>query len=121
MSTAAPGANAEAVARAIRLFLDRMTSDETLSWAFDGVDAAGIERHARAFVIAALGGTDLYVGRNMHDVHAPFLLTHDHFDRALEHLLSSLAEAGIADGLTATLARRLEPLRRQIVTRNDGA
>ena len=117
MSTAAPGANAEAVTRAIHLFLARMTADTTLSWAFDGVDAAGVERHARAFVIAALGGPDLYVGRNMHEVHAPFLLTHDHFDQAVAHLLASLAEAGIADSLTTTLTARLEPLRRQIVTR----
>jgi hemoglobin len=119
MSTVTPGANAEAVTRAIQLFLVRMTTDETLSWAFAGVDSAAVERHARAFVIAALGGPDLYVGRNMHDVHAPFLLTHAHFDQAVAHLLASLAEAGIADSLTTTLAARLEPLRRQIVTRTN--
>ncbi len=116
MTTAAPSANAEAVARAIRLFRERTMADESLSWAFAGVDDNGIERHARAFVIAALGGTDLYVERNMHDAHARFRLTDEHFDSALAHLLSSLGDAGIADSLTATLAARLEPLRRQIIT-----
>jgi hemoglobin len=116
MTTAAPGADAEAVARAIQLFLEKMTSDEFLSWAFEGVDAADVQRHARAFVIAALGGPDLYIGRNMRDVHSRFLLTDAHFDRAVEHLLASFTGVGMAGSLTVTLAARLEPLRRQIVS-----
>jgi len=49
-------------------------------------------------------------------VHASFELTNKHFDTAVVHLIESLREAGISEGVLAELAIRLEPLRRQIVS-----
>lgn len=109
-------ADADAVSRAVTLFLTRMNDDPLLGWAFEGVDQASLQRHAQAFVIAALGGPDLYLGRGMREVHERFELRNEHFDRAVDHLLDSLREVGISDGVTADLVMRLEPLRSQIVT-----
>jgi hemoglobin len=109
-------ADADSVGRAVTLFLNRMLDDPLLGWTFDGVDSAGLQRHAVAFVVAALGGTDQYLGRGMREVHARFALRNEHFDAAVDHLMFSLREVGISDGVTADLAARLEPLRSQIVT-----
>jgi hemoglobin len=109
-------ADADAVARAVALFLDWMTTDPLVAWTFEGVDRARVERHAFAFVIAALGGPDLYLGRDLREAHERFELRNEHFDAAVEHLLAALTEVGISDGVTSELAIRLEPLRSQIVT-----
>ena len=109
--------SADSVSRGVQLFLERMLADPLLSWTFEGVDQVQLGRHALAFVVAALGGPDLYIGRELHRVHERFQLTNRHFDVAVVHLIESLREAGISDGVLAELAIRLEPLRRQIVTR----
>jgi hemoglobin len=114
-------ADADSVSRGVSLFLDRMLSDPTLNWTFEGVDRALVQRHALAFVIAALGGPDLYVGRDLRSVHERFELTNANFDRAVDHLTISMSEAGISEGVIADLAIRLEPLRRQIVSQRSAS
>ena len=108
-------ADAGSVERSVSLFLRRMQDDPALSWTFDGVNRTLVQRHAVAFVIAALGGPDLYPGRDLRAVHERFNLNNDHFDAAVVHLIYSLRDAGIADGVLAELAIRLEPLRGLIV------
>jgi hemoglobin len=98
------------------MFLTRMREDPLLSWTFEGVDQDQLYRHALAFVVAALGGPDLYIGRDLRTVHAQFALTNRHFDVAVVHLVDSLREAGISEGVLGALAIRLEPLRKQIVS-----
>jgi hemoglobin len=109
-------ADAASVARGVKLFVQRMGSDPLLAWAFDDVDEDALHRHALAFVVAALGGPDLYLGRELRTVHARFELGNQHFDAAVEHLVGSLRGAGISDGVLNDLAIRLEPLRSQIVS-----
>ena len=109
-------ADADTVGRGVTLFLKSMMDDPLLNWTFDGIDEAGLQRHALAFVVAALGGPDLYLGRGMREVHARFELRNEHFDAAVEHLLDALREVGISDGVTSDLVVRLEPLRSQIVS-----
>jgi hemoglobin len=116
MSDIGVTSSAESVSRGVQLFLERMLADPLLAWTFEGVDQVQLNRHALAFVVAALGGPDLYLGRELHRVHERFRLTNRHFDVAVVHLIDSLREAGISDGVLAELAIRLEPLRRQIVT-----
>jgi hemoglobin len=117
MSDINASAGADAVSRGVDLFLHRMLDDPLLAWTFEGVDQEQLQRHALAFVVAALGGPDLYIGRDLRSVHQKFKLENRHFDVAVVHLIDSLREAGISEGVLAELAIRLEPLRRQIVTR----
>jgi hemoglobin len=107
--------SAESVSRGVQAFLESMLADPLLAWTFEGVDQDQLYRHALAFVVAALGGPDLYLGRDLHQVHERFKLTNKHFDVAVIHLTDSLRDAGISEGVLAELAIRLEPLRRQIV------
>ncbi|MCU1470374.1 MAG: globin [Glaciihabitans sp.] len=116
MTALAGGPDAAAVGRGITLFVDRLLADDSLSWAFEGVNLDDVRRHSRAFVIAALGGPDLYVGRDMRAAHDGLNLNDGHFDAAVVHLVASLDEVGVASSLTATLPARLEPLRTLIVT-----
>jgi hemoglobin len=105
--------SADSASRGVTLFLARMLADPTLSWTFEGVNQDRLQRHALAFVVAALGGPDRYLGRT---VHQRFELTDTHFDTAVDHLVQSLREAGISGGVIGELAVRLEPLRRSIVS-----
>jgi hemoglobin len=108
--------DAESVDRGVALFLQRMLDDPLLGWTFEGVDRPALQRHALVFVVAALGGPDLYLGRDLRTVHERFKLGNSHFDAAVVHLVDSLRDAGISDGVLGDLAIRLEPLRTLIVT-----
>jgi hemoglobin len=92
-----------------------MLDDPALNWTFVGVSQTRLQRHALAFVVAALGGPDQYLGRDLRAVHERFSLGNEHFDVAVVHLIDSLRDAGISDGVLAELAIRLEPLRALIV------
>jgi hemoglobin len=115
MSSLSTVPDADAVGRAVTIFLNRLLDDESLGRYFDGIDLARVHKHTRAIVIAALGGPDLYSGRDMRSVHAPFHLHDRDFDAAVDHLVASLREVGLGESLTSALGARLEPLRRQIV------
>jgi hemoglobin len=107
---------AQSVTHGTDLFVARLLNDPHLGWAFEGVDYDRVLHHARAFVIAALGGPDLYMGRGLRSVHQRFQLNNTHFDAAVIHLVDSMREAGIAEGVVAELPQRIEPLRSQIVS-----
>ena len=109
-------ADAASVARGVRLFVQRMIDEPKLAWAFVDVDQEALHRHALAFVVAALGGPDLYVGRGLRNAHERLALRNEHFDAGVEQLIISLREAGISEGVLDELAIRLEPLRSQIVS-----
>ncbi len=109
-------AGADAVGRGVVVFLDRMMTDPLLNWAFVGMDRAALERHANAFVVAGLGGPDLFVDRGMREAHAKFALRNEHFDAAVDHLLAALREVGISEGVVSDLAIRIEPMRTLIVS-----
>jgi hemoglobin len=109
-------ADATSVARGVRLFVQRMIDEPKLAWAFVDVDEEALHRHALAFVVAALGGPDLYVGRGLRSAHERFALRNEHFDAGVEQLIVALREAGISQGVLDELAIRLEPLRSQIVS-----
>jgi hemoglobin len=116
MSESDVTADAGSVERGIALFVTRMVDDPLLGWTFTGISQVLVQRHSLAFVVAALGGPDAYLGHDLRTVHERFNLTNDHFDRAVIHLIESLREVGISDGVLADVAIRLEPLRPLIVT-----
>jgi hemoglobin len=115
MSEPVATSDAGSLERGVALFLQRMLDDPLLGWTFEGINQDLVQRHALAFVIAALGGPDPYIGRDLHSVHERFNLGNVHFDAAVVHLTDSLRDAGISEGVLSELAIRLEPLRAQIV------
>jgi hemoglobin len=107
---------ADSVSHGVDLFVKALLDDPLLGWTFEGVDYPQMRRHARAFVVAALGGPDLYIGRGLRAVHERFKLNNTHYDAAVIHLVDSMREAGISEGVLAELPERIEPLRSQIVS-----
>ena len=105
-----------AVSAAVDGLYERLLADPVLAPSFAGADMERLKRHMRAFMAVALGGADLYAGRDMHAAHAGLGVTDDAFDRVVVHLVSSLASLGVPGETIGAIGARLAPLRAQIVT-----
>jgi hemoglobin len=69
----------------------------------------------RPFFAAAVGGPQLYRGRDMRAAHAGLGITDAHFDGTVEHLVAVLRDLGVDQGLIDEVGATLEPLRAVIV------
>jgi hemoglobin len=105
-----------AVKAAVTVFYDRVAADPDLARWFADVDMTRLKAHQRAFLAAALGGPDLFSGRELHTAHAGMDITPDAFDAVVEHLATSLHDLGAGDDVVARVRLRLEDLRDQVVT-----
>ena len=105
----------EAVTLAVDRLLDRLVADPELGAYFAGTDIDGHRRHVRPFIAAALGGPDLYRGRDMAAAHAGLGITHAHFDRTVEHIVAVLSGLAVDAGLIGEVGAALEPLRALVV------
>jgi hemoglobin len=70
----------------------------------------------RAFMAVALGGVDIYGGRDMGSAHARLDVTHDAFGRVVAHLVDTLASLDVPIEIIEAIGAKLAPLRAQIVT-----
>ncbi|UGQ08901.1 group 1 truncated hemoglobin [Yinghuangia sp. ASG 101] len=105
-----------AVAAVVEIFYGRVLADPALAGYFEGVDVARLKRHQALFVGQALGSRKPFPGRTMRQAHAGLVVTEAAFDRVVEHLAASLAEAGLDDETIAGIAALLLPLKADIVT-----
>jgi hemoglobin len=101
---------------AVDEFYARALADELLAPFFDGVDLDRQKRHLRAFLAAAIGGPDVYAGRDLRSAHAHLAITDAAFDRVVEHLVATLGALSVPEPLVAAIAGKLAPLRGQVVT-----
>lgn len=108
---------AAAVRVAVDQFYDRVLADPRLCRYFAGVDLRRLRGHQRAFLAAALGGPDLYAGRDLAGAHAHLHIDDGAFDAVVEHLAGTLAHLGVPAGTIGVIAERIAPLRSAIVTR----
>ena len=105
-----------AVTAVVDEFYTRLLADADLLSYFEGRDMKRLKAHQRALVTVALGGTsEEYNGRMMHPAHAGMSITHEAFDRVLDHLASVLADAGVPAVTTAKILAILQPLRTDVV------
>jgi hemoglobin len=75
-----------------------------------------LKAHQRALVTVALGGTsEEYTGRMMQPAHAGMAITHEAFDKVLDHLEAVLLGAGVAPVTAAKVLALLQPLRGDVV------
>ncbi len=107
---------ADAVRTAVAVFYKRVVEDPSLSAWFDGVDLTRLKAHQRAFLGAALGGPDVFTGRDGLAAHAGLGITDEAFDTVVDHLATALADLDVAPSAIELVASRLEDLRPQIVT-----
>jgi hemoglobin len=104
-----------AVAAAVDDLYTRIEGDRELAHYFTGVDMTRQKTHLRAFVAAALGGPQLYAGRDMDAAHARLGVTATAFDAVVVHLAGALAGLGVPAATIEAIAGKLAPLRAQIV------
>jgi hemoglobin len=108
---------APAVALAVDGFYARALADELLAPSFDGVDLTRQKRHMRAFLAGAIGGPDVYAGRDLRAAHAHLRITDAAFDRVVEHLVATLTALSVPAPFIAAIGAKVAPLRAQVVTR----
>lgn len=103
-----------AMTAAVDDFYRRVMADPALSPYFDGIDMRRLKSHQRAFISAAIGGPEPYVGRSMREAHALFDIQPEHFDRVVHHLVNTLADLGVADLIIDAVGAKLAPLKAEI-------
>ncbi len=103
-----------AVAETVERFYDRVLSDPDLAPYFADTDMPKQKAHLRAFIAAALGGPDIYKGRDMRAAHAAVKVTHDAFDRVVRHLVATLDQLAVPMHQIEAIGARLAPLKTQI-------
>jgi hemoglobin len=107
---------APAVAAAVDDFYVRVLGDPQLAPFFTDVDLAQLKAHQRSFIAAAVGGSELYAGRNMAVAHAGLDISDDEFDAVVGHLVDTLAGLGVPEATIGQIGAALAPLRTEIVT-----
>jgi len=107
---------ADAVAAAVDKFYDRVLGDPDLAPYFTGYAVSGIKRHQRACLTAALGGAELYEGRDMAAAHGHLGVTDEHFDRVVVHLVATLTDLNVPGDIIGEIGAKLAPLKPQIVS-----
>src|SRR3954468_5171216 len=100
-----------AVAAAVDLFYCGATADPVLAPYFEGLDMRRQKAHMRAFLAVALGGPDIYRGRDMAAAHAGLALTHEAFTRVGGHLVATLVGLDVPDERIVAIGAKVEPLR----------
>jgi len=105
----------ESVAAAVDLFYCRATADPVLAPYFEGLELRRLKAHMRAFLAVALGGPEIYRGRDMQAAHAGLGITHEAFNRVIGHLVATLVELGVPDGIIVAIGAKVEPLRAMVV------
>jgi hemoglobin len=106
-----------AVSAAVDVLYDRLLADRLVAHHFEGVDVRRLASHMRAFLTAALGGPQLYRGRDMGAAHAHLGITSAEWDATVGHVVGTLESLGVPADLIAEIGARLVPLKDVIVTR----
>jgi hemoglobin len=105
-----------AVAAAVDVLYDRLLADQQLAHYFEGVDVRALATHMRAFLTAALGGPELYQGRDMGAAHARLGITSADWDATVGHVVASLESLNVPVEYIGEIGAKLTPLKDSIVT-----
>ena len=97
-------------------FYERVLSDPQLAHYFDKVDMDRLKSHQRAFIATAIGGPNVYRGRDMATAHAKLGITDSDFDVVVGHLVATLTELEVPNEIIADIGNALAPLRADIVS-----
>lgn len=107
---------APAVHAAVDDFYTRVLADPSLAPFFTGVDLEKLKAHQRSFIAAAIGGPEIFSGRDMGAAHAGLGISHANFDAVVGHLVATLTSLSVPDEIIGQIGAALSPLRADIVT-----
>lgn len=111
----------DAVAAAVSIFYDKVLADDLLAPFFAGRDMDRQQAHMRAFLAAALGGPDVYAGRDMAAAHGDLQISGPVFDRVVALLVETLEQLDVPVDIIGAIGAKVAPLRDQIVTADAAA
>jgi hemoglobin len=106
---------APSVAAAVDLFYDKVLADPVLAPYFEGRSMPKLKAHMRAFLAVAVGGPEIYAGRDMGAAHRGMEITDEAFDHVVTHLVATLTELGVPADIIDAIGGKLLPLRGDIV------
>jgi hemoglobin len=106
---------ADAIEAVVAGFYERMLADPEIRPFFRGVQMTRQHEKQVQFFTTALGGPNVYRGKDMITVHKGMGIADKHFDILVKHLGATLVEAGVAPPLIDQVVGLLEPLRVEVV------
>jgi hemoglobin len=112
---------AGAVRTAVDGFYARVLADPKLAPFFTGTDLDRLKAHQRSFIAAAIGGPEIFSGRDMTSAHAGLGISDADFDAVVGHLVDTLTGLGVPEETIGQIGSVLMPLRADIVTAQEMA
>ena len=103
------------MAAAVDDFYERALGDPVLAPYFAHIEMRRLKSHMRAFLAVAVGGPEIYAGRDMGAAHAHLNVTGEAFDHVVEHLVATLDWLGVPPNVIEAIGAKLLPLRAVIV------
>jgi hemoglobin len=108
-----------AVEAAVRGMYDRILADPELAPFFARTNMEHLVRRQSAFVGSALGGPEVYTGRDMVAAHRRHAIGHHHFDLVAGHLSASLASLDVPADLADAILAVVDSVRPQVVNTEE--
>jgi hemoglobin len=105
-----------AVSAAVEDFYGRLLADPQTALFFTDVDLTKLKSHQRSFIAAALGGAEIYAGRDMGAAHAGLNISDQDFDAVVGHLIATLTALEVPGETIEAIGGALAPLRTDIVS-----
>ena len=106
---------APAVAAIVQDFYDRLNADNNLAGYFKNIDLAALIAHQTNFIGKALGGPEVYDGRDLANAHAGLDIDDNAFAGVAGHLAAALATAGVESADVDGIIELVGSLKDQIV------
>jgi hemoglobin len=107
---------ASAVRAAVDDFYERVLADTRLEPFFADIDLQRLKAHQRAFIAAAIGGPQIFQGRDMASAHAGLGIEDADFDAVVGHLVDTLTGLGVPEETIGLIGGALAPLRSVVVS-----
>ena len=113
----------DAVNAAVDLFYTKVFADPLLVPFFEGVDRPRQIAKQKAFLTYAFGGAPNYSGKSMREAHKAAVekgLSDKHFDAVAGHLLATLKELNVPQGLVDQVMTIAAGTRNDVLNRTAG-
>jgi hemoglobin len=107
----------EGIEKAVEKFYELVLADPIVNEFFAETNMEFLKKHQRNFFTVALGGPNVYAGRDMRKSHENMKLEDIHFDQIKKHLGESLAFCGANDEQIKTVLDKVETLRNDVLNR----
>ena len=104
-----------AIDAAVEQFYVRVLADPMLSPFFARTKIPWLKKQQKAFFTTALGGPEIYRGRDMKTAHAKLPIEEKHFGQVAQHLAATLKSLGLPQAMIGEVMGAVGPLASDII------